>query len=46
MVEPSKMIFLIEKLYPKRRIESDSIMGTVASPNKNATHVSLLIRAE
>ena len=34
MVQPSKIKFLISILYPKRRIESYSIMGTIVSPNK------------
>ena len=35
VVEPSKIIFLIcEILYPKRRIESYSILGTIESPNQ------------
>ena len=34
VVKPSKIIFLIQNIYPKRRIESHSIMGTIVSPNK------------
>ena len=35
MVEPSKIMSLIYKiLYPKRRIESYSILGTMVSPDK------------
>ena len=34
MVEPSEIIFLYKIRYPKRRIESYSIMGTIVSPNK------------
>ena len=34
VVEPSKIIFLIEKALPKRRIESYPILGTIVSPNK------------
>ena len=33
MVKPSKIIFLMTKLYPKRRIESYSLMVTIVSPN-------------
>ena len=38
MVEPSKIIFLNKKRYPKRSIESYSIMGTRISPNKILLH--------
>ena len=34
VVEPSKIIFVYKILYPKRRIESYSITGTLVSPNK------------
>ena len=34
VVEPSKIIFLYKILYPKRRIESYPIVGTIVSPNK------------
>ena len=34
VVEPSNIIFLDKILYPKRRIESYSIMGTIVVPNK------------
>ena len=35
VVEPRKIIFFIYKiLYPKRRIYSYSILGTIVSPNK------------
>ena len=34
VIEPSKIIFLYEILYPKRRIESYSILGTIVSRNK------------
>ena len=34
VLEPSKVIFLYRMLYPKRRIESYSILGTIVSPNK------------
>ena len=34
VVEPCKIIFPYKLLYPKRRMESYSIMGTIVSPNK------------
>ena len=35
VVEPSKIVYSLYKiLYPKRRIESYSIMGTIVSPHK------------
>ena len=34
VVEPSEIIFLYKIRYPKRRIESYSIMGTIVSPDK------------
>ena len=33
-VEPSKIIFLVYNTIPQRKIESDSIMGTIVSPNE------------
>ena len=39
VVEPSKIIFLIKIPYQKGRIDSDSIMGTIVSPNK-ISHIS------
>ena len=34
VVKPSKFISLYKILYPKRRIKSYSILGTIVSPNK------------
>ena len=34
VVETSKIIFLCKILYPKRRIKSYSILGTIVSPKK------------
>ena len=39
VVEPSKMT-LYNILYPKRRIESYSILGTIVSRNKNTTQIT------
>ena len=34
VVQPSKIILLIENTIPKRKIESYSILGTIVSPNE------------
>ena len=34
VVKPSKILFLYEILYSKRRIESYSMLGTIVSPNE------------
>ena len=38
VVEPSKIVFLVKILYPKRRICSYSILGSIVS-TKNITQV-------
>ena len=34
VVKPSQIVFLTKILYPKRRIESYCLLGTIVSPNR------------